>query len=338
MKLMIIGPRETEHYGIVQSFISIGCDVKFFIWHEFYQNSSYLERKLYKFGVIKLKKIFDKKELENLKYAIDEFKPEKILLLNGMQFTDEALEYLSRFNPYLWTWDSIYRFPKLEKAIQCAKEIFCFEHKDVKFIREKYNKKAEYLPLGANGRVFFSPNEALDKEIDICFVGSPYPHRKMILEKIAKWACENNKKMKIGGKFYDDRYIWKKYIFKKRYPMIFKCLDNRFYSTEELADLYRKSKISININAENHHSLNPRFFETAATMAMTIMDDAIEDYGDFVPDDDMVIYRSDDQLIDFIDYYLKNEKERTRIVQNAYNKTVRTYCIKSQCEKILMNM
>lgn len=304
-----------------QELSSLGHDVKIFTFVEFYINCSYLKRKLYKLGFTSLETKYDQAMLENFKTTCDNFKPDRIIILTGLGLSKCILDYIANHNVILRLWDSVQRFNDLEDFIPYVNEVFCFEYDDVEYLSNKYNIPTRYMPLGADEKVYY-PIER-ERDIDISFVGSPYKERINILEKVCEQASINNWAVKIGGPWYDSNHFWKKYQFNNRYPHLSKYVENRYFDVNELADLYRRSKICLNINLSKHRSLSPRTFEICATKSFQIMNAGQEGHGYLDLQRDLVTYEDIPDLLKKIDYYLKHDEERLKIANAGYDSTLK---------------
>jgi glycosyltransferase involved in cell wall biosynthesis/Flp pilus assembly protein TadD len=82
---------------------------------------------------------------------------------------------------------------------------------------------------------------------------------------------------------------------------------------QTMADLYNRAKIVVNAAVKN--DLNMRVFEAMASGALLITDEAdgLEDL--FTDREHLVIYRSDEDLVSLVEYYLEHDDERERIAR-----------------------
>ena len=211
--------------------------------------------------------------------------------------------------------------------------IYVFEKRDVLLLQERYQIPAAYCPVGYNA-AYARVEARRDKEIDIAFMGAPYRNRLHILEQAAAHAVRNGWRMAIYGPFYEDRYFWKEYLFQRKYPYITKYLTNGMVLPEEAAELYARSKICLNIHLSAHKGVNPRTFEIMATGSFQLVDER-EDYVGLVPEQDMAIFRSTEELIEKISYYLAHEDERERIAAHGHAAVLGRYSMEASLHRIL---
>mgnify|MGYP000872528072 CR=1 FL=1 len=96
-----------------------------------------------------------------------------------------------------------------------------------------------------------------------------------------------------------------------------RILANRELSPEEVAGIYRRSKIVLNINNDVHQSISPRTLEILATRTFQLMNGGQQSNGTLDFDRDLVQYEDVDDLIRKIDYYLQHDDARAQIAQDG---------------------
>ncbi len=335
MKILIIAPANEQLRPISNSIFAEmknrGCQVEIFEMAIFYLNCTYFQQRLYKLGYRAAEKIYDKNLVAALKTKCAEFQPDCVLILNGAQIPAAVQKFLAQYKVIAWLWDSIHGGQNLSNVIDLADEIFCFEYEDLKSLAAK-NKFARYLPLGANDKIYF-PREC-ERDVDISFVGLASKERLFLLNKICARACEKNWSVKIGGIFYDDKHFWKKYLFRRRQPALAKFLENRIFAPAEVAELYRRSKICVNINTAAHKSLSPRTFEICATKSFQLMNSGQNSHGLMDFETDLATFSGAGDLLDKIEFYLANEPLRKKIAVAGYNSVIKNCTMKKSVEKL----
>ena len=339
MKFIIIAPSQPQVAAIANSIFDTlknFCaedDMKFFTLPDFYDDGNYFERRISKLGFKNFERNYNENLILELEKLCKNFKPDFILVLDGLNIPVTIQKFLARYKIILWLWDSMKNSPRLEHFVTCAKEIFCFEYDDLKYLREKYNLAAQYLPLGADTKIF-SPNENLTRDIDISFIGTASKLRIKILEKVCARALKENWAVKIGGHFYDVKHFWKKYLFDLKNSALAKFLDNRYYSPYEAANLYRRSKICLNVNTLQHKSLSPRTFEICATKSFQLMNSGQNSNGLMNLETDLATFDGAEDLLEKISFYLANENLREKIALAGYNSVMKNCTLKNSVEKI----
>lgn len=325
MKILILAPQHLSHSsGVSSAFQKIGYRTQLFYCNEFYLDCSYWERKLYKFGYKAAKKRYEYLQCSRLKLCYDNFQPDYILVLSGLYLDECLLSYLkSLYIPkFLWIWDGINRFPFFGKIIPHFSHIFCFEPKDISSIQKTYGIASTYCPLGYDENVYFF-RETI-KDIDISFVGIPLPNRTTILDAVARYTQKHHLTMLIAGPWYDNNHFWKKWQYQKKHPKLFPYILNHRISSNEAANIYRRSKICLNIGAIEHFGLNPRTFEILATGSFQLTNHFYRKSTDesILRADSINSFLNEYDLIEKIEYYLKHEKLRQELAQKGYKDAV----------------
>ena len=187
----------------------------------------------------------------------------------------------------------------------------------VRFMRNNMHLNAIYYNEAFNKRLHRKPEieKAKAEEetcTDIMTYGTIYPYRSNMLKQVIKAGLQ----LKIYGsaphRFYDhtlDRYFQNKYIAGK-----------------EKAKLLYGSKIVFNqMHYAEIESVNNRFFETNGCGAFQI-----SDYrpilNEILPiDPEKVSFKTIDDAIDKMKYYLDNPQERYEIAQTIYEHFVKKY-------------
>ena len=310
MNVLITGPTNYEYSKcIVDEFKKMGHEVSFYPMEDFYTvGSSYLERKAYKLGWKSLKEQYDRKWEDGLYAMCERYRPEMLLFLNGMMLSEQLLERLKDYRKIWWLWDSLHRMGEIAYGwIPYFDRIAVFEYEDVETV-STYGKDAIYLPLGYSEA--YENVTARAKDIDISFIGMPNARRLDLLAKLSETAYSNQWKMYVGGRWYDERWPWKRKRFAKKYPHLIQCIDNQIIPMEKAADIYARSKICVNINTEEHKSINPRTFEILAAGAMMIYDADDLKCNMLEGSRDYVSFSDAGDLIENCRYYLAHEEER----------------------------
>ena len=243
---------------------------------------------------------------------LENFQPDIVLFINTPKdiLTVEDIRYANRFSKTVcWFVDGIAGRSEIEDYLRVFSKIYVFEHGDVAYLQQM-GLLGTYLPVGYNDA--FSNVSPLEKKYDILFIGSPFHNRLQILEKLSMAAVEKRWNLKIIGPFYDEKYPWKKLVFKRKYPYIYRFLENRRVLSEEAAKLYAETKICLNIHDTRHKSPNPRTFEILAAGSFALIDR--RDYwGKIIPDKDIIEYNDVEDLIEKISTYLGNVELREKI-------------------------
>lgn len=313
--------------------------------HEIYG----LQKIAYKAGIKKYETKYYDELVKRLEITIEIFQPD--LILSVVDFSD-VTKYLQkkfvncfkRNKVYSWLLDSIKTMHIEKELLNSIDNLYVFEYNDLKYIESKYPEltKVAFLPFGCDDQIFCQ-NEVQrgeDRYIDVSFVGVASPKRITILNRIAEYCQKENKKMEIYGHFWHNAHWHQKILgalkFKDKYPALFPYIHNKFITPNFAENLYRKSKICINIHQEVHLGPNPRTFEILGNGNFELCDD--QDFSDInlVNKKDLIIYDSKnlDQLIELIEYYLLRPEERYKIGLSGMNKTRKFYTFNSNIKQI----
>ena len=105
--------------------------------------------------------------------------------------------------------------------------------------------------------------------------------------------------------------------------------------TEALKVFY-SSKINLNLTLRSIERGVPlRIFDIMSVGGFVLTDYRVDAEELFEEDKDIVMYRSPEEMLEKIDYYLVHEEERKRIAYNGYCKVKQNYSYQKQLEKIL---
>lgn len=325
MKIILaISTRNNNILRIDKALCSLGFEVAVLSMDDYTNQSSYLGKKLDDWGYSRNRKAFEnRRRLKLRKMLADGFK--NILWINspaGVLNPDEFAEVSKIARHFIWFVDGVADNADIRPYLNYAAKIGCFEYNDVACIQKYTKTEAVYCPIGYSD--VYEHVRAAGRDIDISFVGSPFKNRLRLLEELAKAAGQNNWQCEFCGPFWEPLYFWKKWIFKLKYPNVYRYVRNGTMAPAEVAELYARSKICLNIHAEQHKSPNPRFFEIIKAGALQLCD-ARENYvGDIKPPQAMDIFHDFDSLLEKVKFYLENNEKREKVAEygqsrNMYN-------------------
>lgn len=172
----------------------------------------------------------------------------------------------------------------------------------------------------------------LEKQNDICFVGrygKMFNHRNKLLYDVYR-------------KFKDNNTIAYHLLTEKRFCGLVPQLPWRMLNAvnepvflNELLEVFARSKIVINCHSDiaGQYKGNMRVFEALGTESFMLSDKGI--YPEFLKDgEDFVSYENTDDLLDKIEYYLKNEDEREEIAKHGYETICKHYSTEIGSKKL----
>lgn len=134
----------------------------------------------------------------------------------------------------------------------------------------------------------------------------------------------------IGGAGYQRRLEWLPKLEAKFHTNDW----NRKYTLEEVAEVYRRSRVVVNIGRDDFpQDANLRVFEALASGALlvTSVPTELTELG-FAENEHFVAYRQENEIMALVEKYLGNETERRRIAGAARQKVLRehTYDVRVQ--------
>ncbi len=168
---------------------------------------------------------------------------------------------------------------------------------------------------------YFKPLN-LEKKYDVTFIGDPRGKREGRYELI-KFLKEKNIKIKLFG------WNWEKY------PE-FKDIYGGPLESKKMVEVLNQSKINLCFSkaGDGRTHLKGKVFEASACKTF-ILTEFCEDYLElFEEEKEIVMFKSREELLQKIKYYLKNEKQRERIANAAYKKTIQKYSLDADLNKI----
>lgn len=322
---------------IKKSLESLGCEVELMYSDAYRQVCPYYRKKLDELGLHSGRRKYLQSVHDRFYQLLENFQPDIVLFINTPKdiLTVEDIRYANRFSKTVcWFVDGIAGRSEIEDYLRVFSKIYVFEHGDVAYLQQM-GLLGTYLPVGYNDA--FSNVSPLEKKYDILFIGSPFHNRLQILEKLSMAAVEKRWNLKIIGPFYDEKYPWKKLIFKRKYPYIYRFLENRRVLSEEAAKLYAETKICLNIHDTRHKSPNPRTFEIMATGSFELIDRRGY-WGGLLPEKDVVEYMGEDDLIDKIGIYIANDSKRKEVAYRGNRNIVGKFDMKSLLVKVITDV
>jgi len=181
--------------------------------------------------------------------------------------------------------------------------VFATQKQGAQMLSQALRKKVEWIPLACDPKIH--KKLELTKTYDVGFVGS------------------------YGGKgSYREELLLG---IKAQFP-------NSFIGSAphtKMSEIYSSSKIGINYSLNN--DINMRIFEilSCGTMLLTseIKDNGLSDL--FKEGEHLVTYKTKEQLIDLINYYLRHEEERRRIAKAGYKLVINHHTYHNRLTKML---
>lgn len=185
-------------------------------------------------------------------------------------------------------------------------------------------RRAAFWPLGVFDAAFdprLSEEQLMSRErdIDVIFVGALHRGKMPFLAQVKRAL---GKRCRMHGLATVKQNLY----FNARYGLPGWVTSIR---QSEYVPLYQRAKIGFNIHNRGKYTVGSyRLFELPANGVMQISDGDEYLGGFFEEGREIVGYRSIDDLVDKIRYYLDHDEERQRIAAAAYRRIMRDYRIK----------
>lgn len=266
----------------------------------------------------------------------EKLKQEKIrfaLFIHGSNIPLLFLEEIKKNNiiTAVWLMDDPHEIDYSKTYSHFYDFVFTTEKNTVK-THSLRNKKTYYLPCGYDDDIFY-PKKDIRYESDICIIGSGFPERIELLEKIYPYI--KDLKIKIIGN-------WD--LIEKGSPLK-KLIEKTFVPPEEASLYYSNAKLilnqhrmsyfstslSSNINHIEGISPNPRLFESSACGAFSIVNsERVGCFDFFEKGSEIDSFSTPEELISKIRFWIENnnlrEKAKKRIIERNKENTYLKRC------------
>lgn len=240
---------------------------------------------------------------------VEHFLPTELARIPNTAFdlflaVDDGLSYRlpSHLQPVaLWAIDTHLDFERLLKRAEQARFVFCAQRDGVEKFRQAGVDHAVWLPLACDPELH--GRQPIEKQFDVAFVGNISPGPRLDLLELIQSECSNT--------FVGQRYF------------------------EEMARTYSAARIVFNRSIAN--DVNMRVFEGLASGSLLVTNDLI-DNGQaelFRDGEHLVTYRTMDELIDKIRFYLSHDEVRERIARCGCEEVLAKHTYRHRSEAVL---
>lgn len=270
-------------------------------------------------AIIRLKKdVYQQKINQYYRSILSEISGKKydyFLVLKGEAVPIFFIEEIKRLNPNIkaiyYNWDSFKNNPNAQSIIHLFENRFTFDKEDAK------TYDMSFRPLFFSDDYSTIKNIQATKEYDVMFIGTAHSDRYVVSEEVRSWV-ENHKLKMFAFYFSPSKWVFK---YKQFFDKTFKKFDiNKIsfssLSHSEILELYKKSKIILDINHPLQKGLTMRTFEAlGAGKKLITTNTHIKEYPFYNPNNIWVIDRDNIKLEE--DFF---KTEFTEISQNVYHK------------------
>lgn len=305
------------------------------------KNSNIINKLRYKCDVGGFKKKYYAQLREDL---IEKVKAYDVILFINLFYDDEYLiqgkltEVLKGKDARVFFVDSIKTLSQDVNFWGCFNEIWSFEEQDIAYGRKKFGIDIKYVTIGTSYNMFLE-NQEYNKDIDVCFVGIATEKRLNWLDAVAVYCEKNRLRFWVSGHFWHNNnwlnYHIGEWKFKYKHPVLAKYVQNKFIKPKNLAPIYARSKIVLNINVAYHKSLNQRCFDVMIADSLLLNDKQNVGQLPLVNGEDFIMAEDENDMVNKIDFYLKHPEERRRISCNGKQKAGELFCFNQTLETVL---
>ena len=279
-------------------------------------------------------------ENRNFLKMVGEESPDLLFVIKGEHLFPHTLNTLKNelkipIISYIWDnpfysdaglYPDDYRKSNFEKGMYLYDYIFVFDPYYVEKIKQRGRMNTSYLPLATDAKRYkvMPVNEEDERDFgyDICFVGSPDPNRVKVLGSLSQYKL---------GVFGDG---WTKYFLRRgnKIPPYYRGKA----TSEKVVQIYRSSKIVLNIHyPEAKEGLNTRTFDILACGACELVDYRKCLSTHFKIGEEIISYRSLEELKQLVAYYFQNMQELTEISEKGRKRVLKDHTWHHRVERII---
>ncbi|HEM3688434.1 TPA: glycosyltransferase [Streptococcus suis] len=321
MKIMIICPHfRGIEYGVVKSFERLGHEVHPLYFNVGMDKCHYYQRIKLKLHLsineflLKEKRKFNERVLAEYNRIL----PEYVYVIQGRWMSEKTIDTIKQKSFIsLYLWDMVSLFPEMVSTFKHYDIIYSFDNNDTRELL-KQGINARYKPSGYDQGVYHKINS--QKKYDISFIGAMYSDRVVLLKKLIdrfpdiRWG--------IYGEIAPIRMPAK--WIKWRLSPDYKYFKNKNIEKAEVNRVYNESRIVLSIVRSNQKdgwsARLPEILGAGAFQVTNWFESVEQEFGEC-----LALYKSLDELVEVIDYYLNHDDVRERIAEVGYKKAVSQY-------------
>ena len=281
-------------------------------------------------------KIFQQISLENINRnlvaIVHRTQPDIVIIMGGDRIAHKALKQLTDDGlvTVLWTTDPPINFQPIIDSAPFYSFIFCQGTEAIELLHNAGINGAHWLPMACDCAEHRPLKLSKKKQEyyghDIVFVGSYYPSRAELLEKLTDF------KIGVWGPGWDKLEINSKLRFH---------IKSAHTAPLEWVNIYNSSKIILTPHYQDPKSrfqvyqASPRVFEAMACGAFVISDRQKDVMALFKDGEHFVSYSGYKDLISKIKFYLENPSKRKKIAAQGQQEVLSKHQYIHRIEKLL---
>ncbi|MFA6411096.1 MAG: glycosyltransferase [Syntrophales bacterium] len=262
----------------------------------------------------------------------EETKPDIAIVTGGHRISSDTIKTLKDLDIVciLWTIDAPLFFQPIINIAPLYNHIFCQGTEAIKLLARAGSEGAKWLPMACDPEyqhpVDCSVTDQEKYGSDIVFVGSYYPERAELFERISTFN------LAIWGPGWDRL---------DRNSLLRQCIRGAHTTPDEWLKIYNTSKIIIATHyhdPENRfpvYQASPRVFEILACGAFQLCDDQRDVFSLLKDGEDLVKFDDTNDLINKIIYYLAHPEERKEIAAKGRQNVIENHTYVHRIKKLL---
>ena len=259
-------------------------------------------------------------------------KPDIAIVTGGHRISRETVNKLKERGvvSILWTIDAPLNFQPLIDIAPIYDYIFCQGTEAIELFTGTGIIDAQWLPMACDPEYHYPVYcSVADKEkfgSDIVFVGSYYPERADLFERISMFDFA------IWGPGWDSL---------DRHSPLRRCIRGAHTTPDKWLTIYSASKIIISTHYHDRqnrfpvYQASPRVFEILSCGAFQLCDDQRDVFSLFKDGEDLVKFVDTNDLIKKINYYLAHPEERKEIAAKGRQNVIENHTYVHRIKKLL---
>lgn len=261
-----------------------------------------------------------------------EAKPDIAIITGGHRISAETIHRLKARGVLcvLWTIDPPLYFQPILDVAPFYDHVFCQGTEAIELLNKTGIRGAQWLPMACDPEyhypVEFSSAEKDQYGCDVAFVGSYYPERVNLFQKLSDFDFA------IWGPGWDN--------LSPDSP-IRRCVRGAHTTPAEWLKIYSASKIVL---ATHYHDpqnrfpvyqASPRVFEALACRAFVLCDDQRDVFSLFKDGKDIVRFFDSADLTEKVRHYLAHPEERDKIAAQGYGNVLNNHTYIHRIKELL---
>jgi len=240
---------------------------------------------------------------------VRDWKPELVLALRAETISPDTWRCIKKTSVLAnWCQDDPFQWGAQIPEPRVFDYFFVFDPFYIPLLRDAGARNVDFLPCAADADVYRPLSlSSAEREVlgsDLCFVGTWYQCRQVILESLLEFN------LAIWGS------SWKLPLMRPWNPL------RRAYRGRacghEVVKIYNAARIVLNIHhPQSRSAMNMRTYEACAAGAFQLVDDKAELRSQFAVGEDIVAYRDVQDLKRLARYYLAHPDEARHIAQSG---------------------